>query len=188
MQLMRRRELIASGAAVLAGAAALPEEAAADVLGSVSGDSQVLARLVEIEAAVVSGYRRVLGAGVLSASARGLAVDFLQHERAHVRTLSAELAKLGGSAPAPATTATLEKLGVSGGVGSSADALHYLIALETLTESAYYSAVGRLSDPRLVRLAGQIMGCEAQHWTALSGLLHAGDVYTGVPQPVVTGG
>jgi rubrerythrin len=184
VQLLRRRELIATAGVALGGAAALPAGGAADVLGLASNDRQLLTRLVEIEQLVVSGYRRVLGAGVLSPAARRAASQFIAHERAHVRKLSAQLLKLGG---ATTTGSTLTKLGVSGSLDNSHDAVRYLIALETLTESAYYGAIARLSDPRLLRLVGEIMACEAQHWTAFSGLLQAGDVYAGVPQPVVTG-
>jgi hypothetical protein len=143
-----------------------------------------MARLLGIEQLVVSGYLRVLGAGVLSPAARVIAAMFVQHERTHVQLLSAEL----GPTPTSVPKTTLSELGVSGSIDGSTAAVHYLIALETLTESAYYGAIARLTDPRSLRLAGEIMACEAQHWTTLSGLLHSGDVYAGVPEPVVTGG
>jgi hypothetical protein len=139
---------------------------------------------VEIEQLVVSGYLRVLDAGVLSPAGRIIASRFVEHERAHVRVLSAEL----GGPPRRAPRTTLSELGVSGSIDNSPAGVHYLIALESLTESAYYAAIARLTNPRLLRLAGELMACEAQHWTSLSGLLHSGDVYAGVPQPVVTGG
>jgi hypothetical protein len=72
-------------------------------------------------------------------------------------------------------------------LSSEDDAVRYLIGVETLAEGAYFSAMSRLSDQRLLVLAAQIMSCEAQHWTALSGILHAGDIYRGVPYPVVLG-
>jgi hypothetical protein len=47
--------------------------------------------------------------------------------------------------------------------------------------------MSKLSDASLLTQAAQIMGSEAQHWTALSGLQHAGDVFLGAPYPTVTG-
>ena len=47
--------------------------------------------------------------------------------------------------------------------------------------------MSKLSDSMLLVDAAQVMGCEAQHWTALSGLQHAGDVFVGVPYSTVKG-
>jgi hypothetical protein len=47
--------------------------------------------------------------------------------------------------------------------------------------------MSKLSDARVLTQAAQIMANEAQHWTSLSGLQHAGDVFRGVPYPTVTG-
>jgi rubrerythrin len=193
VRLLRRRELIAGGVAALGSATALAGVSAADVLGDAHGDREVLARLLAMEQAIAFSYEHVLAAGVLSATSRAIAAGFLPHEREHVRLLSGELAARGGATPpGPASSAAAEHalaaLGVSGGLGSSADAVHYLIALETLAEGAYYESMARLIDRRLMRLAAEIMSAEAQHWSGLSQVLHSGDVYSAVPQPVVTGG
>ena len=81
-------------------------------------------------------------------------------------------------------------LGVGGSLrGSRGDAVcvRYMVGVETVAEGAYYSAMSKLTDARLLTQAAQIMGNEAQHWTSLSGLQHAGDVFRGVPYPTVTG-
>jgi hypothetical protein len=184
MPLLRRRELIAGSVVALA----LPEVSAANVLGSASSDNQLLARLIEIEQAIVFGYRRVLSSAVLSRASAPVAAGFLPHEQEHVRLLSAQLSRRGGSPTPAAAERTLRTLGLLARPHDSPDAVRYLISLETLAENAYYNALARLTDPALLRLTVEIMACEAQHWTGLSGLLHAGDVYSAVPQPTVSGG
>jgi hypothetical protein len=44
-----------------------------------------------------------------------------------------------------------------------------------------------LSTPSLIRLSVQIMSCEAQHWTVLSGIQHPGQYVKAVPWPFVQG-
>jgi hypothetical protein len=120
---------------------------------------------------------------------------FLSQERTHAGLLAAEAIRLGGTVPAPpsdprAVSRQLASLNVPGSlreIKGEAAALRYLIGVETLAEGAYYRASAKLSQARLVVLVAQVMGCEAQHWAALSGLLHAGDVYRAVPYPVVLG-
>ena len=48
--------------------------------------------------------------------------------------------------------------------------LKLLVDLESVAEGAYYTPLKDLTDRRLVRLSAQIMSCEAQHWTVVSGL------------------
>jgi hypothetical protein len=187
--MLSRREVIAGGLGALGGAAALPALSAAGVLGTAQRDPDLLVRLIEIEQAIALGYDQVVSVGVLSPASQPVAAGFLPHEREHVRILSGELAKLGVTPPPEANAArSLAALGLSGAPRSSPAAVHHLIALETLAERAYYASMARLSDPRLARLAAEIMACEAQHWTTLSGLLHSGDVYSGVPESSVVGG
>ena len=45
----------------------------------------------------------------------------------------------------------------------------------------------RLRHPALVRLSAQIMACEAQHWTVLSGLRNPGQYVKAIPWPYVYG-
>jgi hypothetical protein len=120
---------------------------------------------------------------------------FLSQESEHVRMLSRALADRKSAPPAPPTdvkTASrqLAKLGAGGSLRDSrgdAVCIRYMIGVETVAEGAYYSAMSKLSDARVLTQAAQIMANEAQHWTSLSGLQHAGDVFRGVPYPTVTG-
>lgn len=196
--LRTRRELIGSGAvgAAVLGAGLAPTAAIADdPLANAHGDTEVLDRLVSIEQLIEFAYAHLIqSAGLTPPTGRVLGA-FLSHERAHVRILSSALVGRGAATPAAPTDLTvasrqLAKLGVSGSLRDSRGdtvSVRYLIGVETLAEGAYYSAMSKLSNATLLSRAAQIMSCEAQHWTALSGLQHAGDVFLGVPYPTVTG-
>ena len=67
------------------------------------------------------------------------------------------------------------------------DCLKLLIDVESVAEGAYFLAIGKLGDRGRVRTAAGIMGCEAQHWTILSGVLNGGNVLRSVPYPFVAG-
>jgi hypothetical protein len=197
--LRTRRELIRSGvvgaAAVGAGVVVPSTADADDPLAGANGDTELLRRLVAIEQLMGFAYAHLLGAGGLSPGTTREFTTFLSHERTHVELLSRALAHRGQATPPPATdvkTASrqLAKLGASGSLRDSrgdAACVRYMIGVETVAEGAYYAAMSKLSHAALLTQAAQIMGCEAQHWTALSGLQHAGDVFLGVPYSTVTG-
>jgi hypothetical protein len=196
--LRTRRELIRSGAvgaAALAAVAAPSTAEADDPLAGAHGDTELLTRLVGIEQLIEFAYAHLLQTGGLSTSAGQVFRTFLSQESAHVRLLSSALASRGAAAPAPPTdvkaaSARLAKLGAGGSLRDShgdAVCVRYMIGVETVAEGVYYSAISKLSSASLLTQAAQIMGNEAQHWTALSALLHAGDVFLGVPYPNVTG-
>jgi hypothetical protein len=194
--LRTRRELIRSGAAgAVAVAAQSPPPAAADPLAGADGDKALLARLAGVEQLIAFAYAHLLQAGGLSPRAAGVFRTLQSHENAHVRLLSDALAHRGGTPPPPPTdvpvaSRQLAKLGAGGSLRDSRGdtvCVRYMIGVETVAEGAYYSAMAKLSDATLLTQATQIMGTEAQHWTALSGLQHAGDVFLGVPYPTVTG-
>jgi hypothetical protein len=196
--LRTRRELIGGGvvgAAALAAGMAPAAAIADDPLANAHGDTEVLKSLVAIEQLIEFAYAHLLQSGGVSASTGRVLEPFLSQERAHVRTLSAALAGRGVAVPPAPTNVKaagrqLAKLGAGGSLrdarGDSA-CVRYLIGVETVAEGAYYSAMSKLSSGRLLTQVAQIMSCEAQHWTALSGLQHAGDVFRGVPYPTVTG-
>jgi Ferritin-like domain len=195
-----RRDLIRTGiggaaAAVAGGALRNVAAAEADILGDAQGDAAVLERIAAIEQLIAFAYDHVLSKIPLSPKADALLRSFAAQEREHVRRLSNALRDLGHTPPPPATDADsvsrrLASLHGSGSLTSFArevGALEYLVGIETVAESAYYSATSKLSDPRLVVLAAGILGCEAQHWTSLEELLHPGDVMQSVPYSTVHG-
>src|SRR5437764_1187598 len=197
-----RRDLIRTGivgtAAAVAGGAALrdPSTAEADILGDAHGDAAVLERVVAIEQLIAFAYDHVISRMIpLSPKAAAMVRNFASQERQHVGLLSRALRDLSHATP-PAPTdvdSVSRQLGALHGSGSltsfvrQTGALEYLIGIETVAESAYYTATSKLSDPNLVSLAAGILGCEAQHWTSLEELLHPGDITQTVPYSTVHG-
>jgi hypothetical protein len=196
-----RRELIRTGivgtAAAVAGGAVLGDAATAeaDILGDAHGDATLLGRIAAIEQLIAFAYDHVTSSIPLTPKAGALLRTFAAQEHAHVRVLSHALSGLG-HAPPPAPTdvgSVSRQLAALHGSGSltsfkrQVGALEYLIGIETVAESAYYSAMSKLSAPSLVALAAGILGCEAQHWTGLEGLLHPGDITQSVPYSTVQG-
>jgi hypothetical protein len=189
-----RRELILCGASAV-GLAGLGAGADSSVAVATGDEAAELQSIVVVEQLSAFAYAHLLATPALSAASASVLRSFLAHEREHARLISDQLERLGVSPPPVPTDPAavghqLAGLQVPGNlqrVRSEGDALHYLIGVETLAEGTYYSAMSRLSQSRLLVLAAQIMSCEAQHWSALSGLLHAGDVHRAVPYPVVLG-
>jgi hypothetical protein len=201
MQHTTRRALLRTGivgtVAAAAGSAVLrdPATADADILGGAHGDAALLERIVAIERLISFAYDHVIANIQLSATAAPIVRDFAAQEREHVQLLSSALRDLG-QAPPPAPTdantvsGRLAALHGSGSLTSfrrQVGAVEYLIGIETVAESAYFSASSKLSDPRLVVLAAGILGCEAQHWASLNGLLHPGEVLQAAPYSTVHG-
>ena len=183
--------IAAAGGAALSGSAT----ADADQLAGRHTDPALLYRIAAIEQLIVFAYEHVIAHVQLSSAAAATVRDFAAHEREHVRLLSKALSDLG-HAPPPAPTNVdsvshqLAALHGSGSLTSFAHqvgALEYLIGIETLAESAYYSGTSKLSDPSLTALAAGILGCEAQHWSSLNQLLHPGDVLQSDPYSTVHG-
>jgi hypothetical protein len=196
--LRTRRQLLRSGAvgaAALTAVAAPASAEAGDPLAGANGDTELLSRLLNIEQLIEFAYGHLLQAGRLSPSAAHVFRTLLSQESEHVRLLSMELAHRRRAAPAPPTDLKaagrqLSRLGAGGSLRDSRGdsvCVRYMIGVETVAEAVYYSAISKLSDATLLTRAAQIMACEAQHWTSLSGLQHAGDVFLGVPYPTVTG-
>lgn len=160
-----------------------------------SSDADLLRGLLIIEQLLAFAYQHVLSSGGLSGATKPRISDFLSQEHAHIRVLRTALSRAGSSAPpqpssVAAVSRQLAQLGAPGSLrlsDSEVSSIRYLIGVETVAEGAYYYSSSKLNDPRLAVEAAEIMGCEAQHWTSLSGLLHAGDVNRAVPYPVVVG-
>ena len=158
-------------------------------------DSDVLYRLLSVELLVAVVYERVLHTGLLSPNAAHLARRLLAQERAHARVLSVELAKLGVAPPlSPAsTTVTDKELGdrhVASGLvklQDEHDCIRLLLDVEGVAEGAYYTAMPKLRDRGRLRTCAAIMANEGQHYTALSEVLHPGDVIKSVPYAFVEG-
>ncbi|HEV3391197.1 MAG TPA: ferritin-like domain-containing protein [Solirubrobacteraceae bacterium] len=182
----------AAGAGAAVGAGVLVGPAAADAPVS---DGEALSKALEVERLIVLAYRRVLASGALAADIQRAIAPYLGHEVEHASTVASQLTAMGESAPtAPlsldAAAGLLSKHNIPGSLTdlhSQNDCLRLLVNLESLAEGVYFTALKTLSKPGLQQLAVQIMACEAQHWTALSGLRNPGQYVKAVPWPFVTG-
>jgi hypothetical protein len=156
-----------------------------------AGDSAVLSRTLRTEQLVVTVYERVLASGLVApAVASQLRVQLAQ-EHEHIATLERALRELGASRTS--VSAAQRELHhhhihiALARLRSQHECLKLLIDVESLAERAYFEATSRLTDPGLVRMSVEAMGCEAQHWTVLSAIQHPGKLYRSVPYPFVVG-
>lgn len=198
--LTRRRLLTLGGAAGLsaatAGAAALATVPGAQArVSAQQADADRLRRLIAVELLMLYCYEQVLAGSLLEPRSRHLMAPLRAHEEAHVHALSGRLAGLGGTPPAgPASVRKadrdLARRGVAGRLGqlqSGRDALFLLLDLEKVVVGAYFVALIKLNDERLVTLAAQIMASDAQHEALVGEALYSGDARKAVPSGLVQG-
>ncbi len=179
-----RRDFARSALAGLVAVAASDSVAAGSPLDGAVGDTEIVSKLVQIEQLVVFSYRYLLPRAP-GATLR----EFLAQEVIHVRTLGA----LARHVPAPPSSAaavdkSLSALGVGKRIEqahSESEALRTLLAIETLEENAFHEAIGKLSSLAFVRVAAQILTCDAQHATVLGGRVYGGNVQRAVPHAFV---
>jgi Ferritin-like domain len=156
---------------------------------------ELLGKALDVERVMVLAYERVFASGALSPGIQRAIAPHLEHERAHVAAVAAELTRLGAPAPTgpislKAASDVLAEHNVSGSLTdlhTEHDCLKLLVDLESVAEGTHYTPLRDLTDPSLVRLNAQIMACEAQHWTVLSGLRNPGQYVKAIPWPYVYG-
>jgi Ferritin-like domain len=181
-----------AGAAAAAGLAVLAAPAWADAPLT---DPQALSNALEVERLMVLAYRRVLSSGALPPDIERAIAPYLSHEIQHLSAVAAALAAMGvkantGPLDLDAAGELLSKHNIPvrlTDLHSQSDAMRLLVDLESVAEGVYFTALKTLSTQPLQRLAAQIMACEAQHWTAVSGLRNPGEYVKAVPWPFVTG-
>jgi Ferritin-like domain len=158
-------------------------------------DVELIRAILSVELLVVFSYDQVLSSGKLSAASEHVIRQLLDHEHTHVDVLSADLEELGQEPPDPpasveAADAELSVLHGSarlGSLNSEEDCLRLLEQVEQLAQGAYYVSMSKFADVKLARTSASILGAEAQHYTALAGLLHPGDINKAVPGAFVEG-
>ena len=192
-----RRELMAGAAAGAGlwamGASALrPADAEA---APPQTDAELIRAILAVELLVVFSYEQVLSSGKLSADTEHVIRQLLDHEHTHVDVLSADLEELGQAPPDPpaSVTAADAELSVLHGsaklasLNSEEDCLRLLEQVESLAQGAYYVSISKFADVKLARICASILGAEGQHYTAVAGLLHPGDINKAVPGAFVEG-
>jgi len=198
------RALAGSAAVTLLGAAespaatltvpTVPAVTTTTPAGQVS-DAGVLTALLVVEQVSAFSYAHVLATTKLSHRVRRVLRDFGAQERAHTAAIGAALRAQGGSAPrrprnAKAADEILRALGSPGSLGhihNQADAIRFLVGLETVAEGAYWKAMAVLIDPTVLVTAAQIMANEAQHEIGLRVLVPGFKAADYAPTPFVSG-
>ncbi len=168
---------------------------AATAAARAESDATLLHRLLSVELLLLFAYTNVLGSSVLTPQAKRALTPLRAHEEAHVNALGTRLAALGKPAPEPpagvaAADRYLARRRVRGRLGQlqgSRDAVHLVLDLERVTVGAYFVALTKLDDPRLITLAAQIMAGDAQHEAMLGELLYSSSAEKAVPYGLVQG-
>ena len=195
-----RRELMSDGAAAAAGllAAGATASALAPAASAVTTPAQVEARALthafQMEQLVVTAYRQVVASPVVHPPVLDQLRTHLDQEIEHVRLLQHALSTRGEIVPAPPSLAAAQaelaghKIHWSlTNLRNQHACLKLLIDVESLVENAYFDAVGKVQDHALLRTCAEILGCEAQHWTVLSGFLNHRNPKKAAPYPFVEG-
>jgi hypothetical protein len=190
---LTRRELMAGAVGGAIAGRLAPGAARAEA--PAPSDAELLGKALEVERLMVLAYRRVLASNALSPALQRAIAPHLGHELAHMHAVAARLRALG----APAPTGALDSKRAADLMGqhdvsdsltdlrTQNECLKLLVDLESVGEGVYYTALKDLRSPALQRLSAQIMACEAQHWTVLSGLRNPGQYVKAVPWPYVYG-
>ncbi len=193
-----RRELIRggiiAGGGALAGAGGLLAGASAAAAMASPAETRALTHALELEQLIVIAYRQVLGSPVVKPATRPQLTTMFDHEVQHVKLLERALTERGETVPTPPSLndaqAALSRHDVHWSLTrlpNQHDCLKLLVDVESLVENGYFKALSAVQDATLLKLCAEIMGCEAQHWTVLSGLLNHQDAKRAVPYPFVEG-
>ncbi|MBV8430807.1 MAG: ferritin-like domain-containing protein [Solirubrobacterales bacterium] len=195
-----RRELVSDGLAAAAGvigagaAASLLAPSASGAEPPAQAEARALIHTLQLEQLLVIAYRQVIDSNLLTASVAGQLRVQLSQELEHVSLLEHALTSRGEIVSAPPSLAEAQAALARHHVHWSLtrlrnqhDSLKLLVDVESLVENAYFKAVGHIQDPGLVQTCAAIMGCEAQHWTVISGYLNRRRPVKVVPYPFVEG-
>ncbi|MDQ6728857.1 MAG: ferritin-like domain-containing protein [Actinomycetota bacterium] len=192
-----RRELLASGAAGVALASPAAALAASKVAARPDPPDARLRRLLTVELLLGYCYQYVFSSSLLSPGALPIVELQAGHEQAHVHALRVELTRLSPSGAIPvaptgiaAADRDLARRKVTGRLGQlqgERDALYLLLEVERVVTGAYFVALTKLEDPRLIALAISIMSVEAQHAALIGDLLNPEDAQQSVPYGLIQG-
>lgn len=166
-----RRELLRRGlglgGAVVAASSIPLLLAVRDAFAATETDATLLDRAITLERVSILAYDKVIAAGLLAD--KQLAPLLRAQERRHEAALTKALTDLGGTPPpGPVGPADVDKV-VKGldAVRTQAQALDFLIALETAVVASYYDAQAKFIEARLLQSGASIMANEGQHLVLL---------------------
>jgi len=192
-----RRELFAASAAGVALVSPATALAASTSAARPDPPDARLRRLLTVELLLLYCYQHVLAGTLLTPGARLVVQLQAGHEQAHIDALKLELTRLSpsGTLPGPPTDIAaanrdLARRNTTGRLGQlqgERDALYLLLEVERVVTGAYFVALLKLEDPRLIALAISIMSAEAQHQALIGDLLNPGDAQQSVPYGLIQG-
>lgn len=195
-----RRQVLLRGVGAAAGLSALAPAAAWADSGDATAsreppqvqDGRILQQLLNVEGLLMYGYEHAVGTGYLKHDARELALLQLAHEEAHMAELHSGLEALNlrraPSKQEPSAHSLRQSVDqLFNAAQHEREALQVVVQIENVAQSSYFKAAAGFNKPALVKLATEVLACEAQHWTMLVNLLHKGDATQAVPHPFVRG-
>jgi hypothetical protein len=160
-----------------------------------AGAPPSLGTLLEVDQLALFVVGHLISGSTLNPAAAGVARRIQQHEQSHVQLLTIGAARLGQTPrPAPRTAgeadrrlATLNASGRLAHVRTSDDGLRLIYDVESMVIGRCWKVLHTLTDAPLIRTIAQIMASEAQHASAIGGLLHPGKWDRVVPVGSVEG-
>lgn len=128
------------------------------------GDQAVLAAAIRLENTAVAAYDAALRSRRLDSQTTRLVQTLRAHEQEHAQALTVALRERGGAPPAGVERGLLP---AAGRLRDQRAILAFAVELETMAVAAYYDAVGKLGDAKLLQAATSIMASEGQHLAVL---------------------
>lgn len=164
-----RRELLRLGGFAIAAGAIPVLWSVRSAFADSSTDVPIMQRAITLELSTVIAYDTLLDGRTLSPAMRTALRGFRAHEQEHADTLTTALTDLGGAPPAaPKGVGEVDTFAKGlGAVRSQADVLSFLIELETAAVAAYFDAMGKLGEARLLQTGATIMANHGQHLAIL---------------------
>ena len=158
------RSGLAAGATVLSAAMVPTLLRVRNAFAQADGDAAVVSDAIRLENTAVAAYDAAIVSKRLDASTTAVARRFRRDESEHARALTAALRNLGGTPPRGRDEPVLEPLADARNRG---DVLRFAVELETMAVAAYYEALGRLREAKLLQTCASIMANEGQHLVVL---------------------
>lgn len=212
MGLKSRRELLFGGVGIGAAVAVFGPPASAAAASSVAAqladrerDLRVLEGLESDEQLLQYCYTQVLESKALKPASTNVVLVAFGHEEAHaaaiqsaITTVREQIAGLQMGLPrvrsAPTKHPKHPPPFPPPQIVKLFEHLHHepycitqVSKVQAYVQAQYFHAIAELSEPELVRLATEILGCKAQQWSLLQDLLSHGKVLHTVPSASVRG-
>lgn len=159
--------LSATGVAALAGIAAPPAAAAAEMGGrdAAAQDVELLNAAVALEHEGIAAYQIALDSGLLSPPATGIAGLFQGHHKQHADELASVIVRLGGrTVDAKPLQDYAEALDVAA-LKTQTDVFRLALRLERGAANAYLGLIAPLRNGDLDRLVARLAADEVMHTT-----------------------